>query len=57
MNYDQHYDKYLSDPASQSDLVSCLETLERGESLNRDELIEAHPNLADGLVNSLPIRK
>ena len=57
MNYDQRYDKYLSDPAFQSGPVSCLESLERGKSLNRDELLGAHPNLADGLANSLPIRK
>ena len=57
MNYDHRYDKYLSDPAFQSGPVSCLESLGRGKSLNRDELLGAHPNLADGLANSLPIRK
>lgn len=49
MNSDQHSDKYLSDPVFQSVLVSCLEKLERGESLDHDELHEAHPNLADAL--------
>ena len=49
MNSDRHHDKQLSDLAFQSVLVSCLEKLERGESPDRDELLEAHPNLANVL--------
>lgn len=53
MNSDQHSDRYLSDPEFQSVLVSCLEKLERGESLDRDELLDAHPNHAEALVEFL----
>lgn len=49
MNPNQHSDEYLSAPAFQLVLVSWLAQLERGEPLDRDELLEAHPNLADAL--------
>ena len=49
MNPDQHSDEYLNDPGFQSVLVSCLEKLERGEPLDRDHLLKAHPDYADAL--------
>ena len=42
-------EQYLSDPQFQSLLVSCLEMLERGESLDRDELLKRHPDFAQPL--------
>jgi hypothetical protein len=53
MHHNQHSDKYLSEPAFQSVLVSCLEKLERGESLDRGELLDDHPNHAEALVEFL----
>ena len=39
MNPDHHTGEYLSDLEFQSVLVCCLEKLERGESLDREQLL------------------
>lgn len=47
---DQPNDDHLNDPGFQSLLVGCLEKLERGESLDADHLLAAHPEHADSLA-------
>ncbi len=53
MNSDNKRGDSLNDPAFQALLVSCLERLERGESLDRGALLEAHPQHARVLGNFL----
>lgn len=47
----------LDDPRFQSLLVSCLETLERGEPLDRARLLAEHPEFADELAGFLDDRE
>ena len=42
----QHDSKFLDDPEFQSLLVACLESLQRGESINRDALARDFPKYA-----------
>lgn len=44
---------YLNDPQFQSVLVACLEKLERGEALDREELLERHAKFAQPLAEFL----
>ena len=46
---DQFNGDHLNDSDFQSLLVECLERLERGESLNEEHLLRAHPKHADSL--------
>ncbi len=49
MNPDRTSDDYLGAPGFQSVLVECLEKLERGESLNSEQLLQSHPEYATQL--------
>ena len=44
-----HSEKYLNDPTFQSVVVACLEKLERGDSLDRDDLLRDYPDYADAI--------
>ncbi|MEQ8786980.1 MAG: protein kinase [Pirellulaceae bacterium] len=46
---DPSSEAYLDEPGFQSLLVSCLEKLERGESLDRGEILQRHPEYAQPL--------
>ncbi len=48
MNDSQH-SELLEDPEFQSILATCLEKLEQGEPLDREELVARHPQYASGL--------
>ena len=50
---DPSNDDHLNDPSFQSLLVECLEKLERGESLDSDELLKAYPEHAHSLAEFL----
>jgi hypothetical protein len=43
---DPHDSKFLDDPEFQSLLVACLESLQRGQSINRDALARDFPKYA-----------
>jgi len=44
---DQNGGELLEVPQFQSILVRCLEQLERGEPLDREEFLQRHPQYAD----------
>ena len=49
--------EHLNNPEFQALLVSCLESLERGESVDSAELARQHPQFADALNSFLDDRQ
>ncbi|MCO6042887.1 protein kinase [Aeoliella sp. ICT_H6.2] len=45
--------KLIDDPAFQSVLVSCLEALQRGETIDREQLASDHPGYAEAIEQFL----
>lgn len=45
--------KLIDDPAFQSVLVSCLEALQRGEAIDREQLASDHPDYAEAIQQFL----
>lgn len=45
--------KLIDDPAFQSVLVSCLEALQRGETIDREQLASDHPDYAEAIQQFL----
>lgn len=53
----RHNSKFIDEPEFQSLLVACLESLQRGESINRDTLAKDFPLYADELARFLDDRR
>ena len=49
--------KYLEDPVFQSLLIGCLESIEKGETIDRALLAEQYPEYASELVAFLEDRE
>lgn len=54
---DQHESRFLDDPEFQSLLVGCLESLQRGETIDRDALARDFPRFADEIGQFLNDRQ
>ncbi len=53
----RHDSKFLDDPQFQSLLVACLESLERGETIDRDALAKDYPKYASEVAQFLEDRQ